>query len=153
MCGFQAPYFCQSSYIISLGGPTFFFYVQKEKLDLQKRKLYISTEMLNYKCHRGWGFNLVSHRSDIFTGAFLWEGRKPSMAENPPISLSPTAVPSRLVALPGRGWNNAALVTRPSHMVGRLTVLPKWPPSLSSLFRNVSNPICHVPSSVYNLKK
>lgn len=83
MCGFQAPYFCQSSYIISLGGPTFFLYVQKEKLDLQKRKLYISTEMLNYKCHRGWGFNLVSHRSDIFTGAFLWEGRKPSMAEKP----------------------------------------------------------------------
>lgn len=72
---------------------------------------------------------------------------------SPPISLSLTAVPSRLVAPPGRGWNNAALVTGPSYMVGRLTVLPKWPPSLSSLFRNVSNPIYHVPSSVYNLKK
>lgn len=89
MWGCQAVHFCWSSYIISPCGSRFSALARRESLDAQKRKLSMSVETGNHKV-TGVGFPCRVLGPSIFTGALLWEERKPFIGRDYfPLNFSP----------------------------------------------------------------
>lgn len=132
MCGFQTVNFCHSSYIISLGGSRFFLLWTGRKFRIRKESLYFNRNEITKVT--GVGVQISTPWDQIsLLGVFFWEGRKLFTGRDSPLlNLSPTAVPSRLSALP----RVQVGTMQPAMVVGRLTMQADYQssPSLVSLF-------------------